>query len=463
MTQYTPLSQRAASMRPVPSHDDTSNTATAPNASSVPDSQATVRLFSPEWVAGTAKAKELVAFLREEILTYEELCKIRNRARRPRDQETFDFMVERLVCDLCRIHFAVPKGSLRISRSNAMIKPRSKYSDPTHTRTRNSLLDMMASEALQLVKLSVGGRYWSEDQGLISTVAPGDHLTKAINRFGVTIEDLRYAPVGQTIWLKRRKDEEDFWDKPGFIEYEDTEEVVAYRDEVERINTHLARANLTLVGPAGDGLGVDLSNRFLRRGFTCGSFSSGGRLHGGFWQSMPKADRFSWLRIDGERLAEVDFRQILPRILYAKCGITPLMDDLYSIPCFSNHRDGVKALFCAMLFGSKPLRRFPRGVKELFPEGTKVNDVISIILKVHGPIRHMFFCGAGHRGQFTESQILVSVLLELNRQGVTALPIHDAVLIPASCTEIAKKVMLDQFWRKTGAEAKVKVEAEATV
>ena len=69
----------------------------------------------------------------------------------------------------------------------------------------------------------------------------------------------------------------------------------------------------------------------------------------------------------------------------------------------------------------------------------------------------MLYCGLGHRCQFLESEILVSVLLRLGEAGITALRIHDAVLVPQSAVEIARATMLDVFKQKTGAEGQVDV------
>ena len=41
--------------------------------------------------------------------------------------------------------------------------------------------------------------------------------------------------------------------------------------------------------------------------------------------------------------------------------------------------------------------------------------------------------------------------------GITALPIHDAIIVPASAVATAKKVMLYTFKKKTGLEGVVDV------
>jgi hypothetical protein len=111
----------------------------------------------------------------------------------------------------------------------------------------------------------------------------------------------------------------------------------------------------------------------------------------------------------------------------------------------------------AMLFVDAPLARFPKGTRRLFPIGTKVQDVTAAIMKKHPAIAGAFFTGVGHRCQFLESQILVEVLRVLMSMDVTALPIHDAILVPASKVALAKDVMLHTFKRKTDQDGVVDV------
>lgn len=55
-----------------------------------------------------------------------------------------------------------------------------------------------------------------------------------------------------------------------------------------------------------------------------------------------------------------------------------------------------------------------------------------------------------------------SVLLRLNHRGITALPIHDAVLVPASAADVAQQVMLQAFHDVAGAEGVVEVVGKET-
>ena len=87
----------------------------------------------------------------------------------------------------------------------------------------------------------------------------------------------------------------------------------------------------------------------------------------------------------------------------------------------------------------------------------RVENVTEAIMAAHPEIAGEFFTGIGHRCQFRESQILVEVLRILNAYGITALPIHDAILVPASASTLAKRVMLHTFKRKTGIDGEVTI------
>ena len=52
---------------------------------------------------------------------------------------------------------------------------------------------------------------------------------------------------------------------------------------------------------------------------------------------------------------------------------------------------------------------------------------------------------------------VLTLILGKKSIGGVALPIHDAILVPASAQRIATNVMTHTFWRKTGLEAVVDV------
>ena len=89
---------------------------------------------------------------------------------------------------------------------------------------------------------------------------------------------------------------------------------------------------------------------------------------------------------------------------------------------------------------------------------TRFKDVSDAIENEHSGIAHMFYTDIGHYLQFIESQILVEVLLKLIENGITALPIHDAVLVSEIHVYKSKQVMEQVFLDMTNVPSVVKVE-----
>ena len=168
-------------------------------------------------------------------------------------------------------------------------------------------------------------------------------------------------------------------------------------------------------------------------------------MFGGFWQQLRKHERRQGLRIEGEKAVELDYGQVGPRILYGMAGHQPGSDDLYSMPRYQQQRDGIKRVMSAMIFAEERLERFPKDTKKLFRPGDRISEVVEAIEAKHPLIKDHFHQGLGHDAQFIESNILVDVLLALRGTGIVALPIHDAVMVPASKVSITKEIMLDVF------------------
>ncbi len=168
-------------------------------------------------------------------------------------------------------------------------------------------------------------------------------------------------------------------------------------------------------------------------------------MFGGFWQQMGREDRLRRLRIDGERVADVDYGQLYPRLCYALEALPQPLGDLYAIPGFEKHRAGIKKLFNAMLFAETPLKRWPSDTLDLFPEGSKLADIIDAVGELHPAIAHRFGTGFGFTLMAVESAMLLSVLRSLFAQKITALPIHDAVMVATPRAETAKNAMLKAF------------------
>ena len=183
-------------------------------------------------------------------------------------------------------------------------------------------------------------------------------------------------------------------------------------------------------------------------------FDLGGRLFGGWWERFPK-DRRAAIRIEGEPIADLDFKAMFVRLAYLEAGLAPPLDatvDLYALPGFSGEqqREGVKKVALALMFRSSPLVRLPKDCKGLLPPSIAATQVRKAILAAYPALAPVFEKGIGLRLMFVESQILVAALLRLADQGIAALPMHDGIMCAKSKADQVKLAMEDAADQITG-------------
>ena len=154
----------------------------------------------------------------------------------------------------------------------------------------------------------------------------------------------------------------------------------------------------------------------------------------------------------------LDYSQMASRILYGICGTRPTTEDCYKTPGYERYRSGIKKVFNAMTFAENPRSRYPKGVKQMFKEVIRFQEVSDAIRRYHSGIAHKFYVGIGHYLQYLESQILIKVLLGLRELGIHALPIHDAVVVGRAWGDMSKELMEQVFQDMTNVESWVQVE-----
>lgn len=233
-------------------------------------------------------------------------------------------------------------------------------------------------------------------------------VLKSAKTAGGANKPLAFKETGRTLQLRREVQSLNEW-------LEAADAVVSIED-IRAINRRAEKF-------------VDPSRRSVRRIFNNGKWTHGGRLYDAFWETMPRAYRFACLRIDGEAPANVDYSQLFPRLAYMRAGFPAPDGDLYAVLPGGGSRQGIKRLVNAMLFTEGGLKNWPEGSLGLFPKGTRLADVVATIEEFHGPIAKLFRSGIGHELAFVESNLLLMVLRELWAQGITALPLHDSVLV----------------------------------
>jgi hypothetical protein len=200
----------------------------------------------------------------------------------------------------------------------------------------------------------------------------------------------------------------------------------------------------------------------VSRVFLDGSFERGGRLGGAaFWLSLRKPIRRRSLRIDGEPIAEVDLQAAMPSIAYALEGQSALHDPYTLEAAPDIPRAAVKLVLMQMLWTPITVHsRLPQAARELVPSKYRASDVFAAIRRHNAPIGVRLGaaqpCGA--ELMWHESEIIIGATLSCFEEGFSALPLHDALLVPASRAELAKGVLMSAFRSRLGVAPIVKVQ-----
>lgn len=406
--------------------------------------------FDPQYRAKDEELKKAVkAFTL--LLEREEMNQgIRQRKRNETSQRNFRLAVEAMVCNLVLLDKVAGDAALSIPKASSSMWGQGRYANPIYGQHFLDLIKMMAR--LRLIEQRKGFRI-SATFKAPTLIRPTTILRDKLPLKEFTWQSILRTDDPEVIILKSGKDEDN---KSVPIPYRDTGKVKQWRRQVQRLNAHLAKADIEVndsstqlhIGENGGPI-VPL-RRSLYRGFNNGKWDHGGRLWGGFWMSMKREERFRLIRIDGEPIADVDYRQLFINLAYVVAQQEPPLGDLYTISGDASQREGWKILLNALLFSNSSLRQFPDDTREQFPKGAKLKDLVAQIRAAHTPIAHLFGTQLGFRLLKIESEMLIAVVSSLNSLGTTALPLHDAVLVPRSKADTAKAVMEDAFEARSG-------------
>lgn len=361
-------------------------------------------------------------------------------------------------------------GWITIPLSNRAFETPARYRPAALARTLPKIVGQLAEVGLIELRKSRP----SASNHTPSTMRAAPALVWLIQQYPPTFDDFTRSPNEELIILKGVKPLGGF---PGRgstaprIDYADTHETNRMRAQMRRLNAWLAAADIAIIERNDDGPHFDACDRMLRRLFNNTSFEYGGRLGGGFWSTStmrPKPGRL-WrgdIRIEEEAVVVVDFSSMFVRLLYAAAGEQAPEGDLYTgITGLDDprYRDGIKLVISALMFRNGPLGKKPQGSSNLLPKRLKASAIDVAIRANHPKIAHLFGsvdCNGvpiGHRLFRRESDILIAVLEECQRQGIVALPLHDAIIVKASRIAEAKRIMLEMFEVMTGSAGVVGV------
>lgn len=395
-------------------------------------------MFDPQLRAKGAELQAAVRGLADTLLAHEAASGTRKRARKDADAAKFFVAVEALACNLILLKATGSSSKLAVPRSHAVIW-RGNAVLGQHFLTAIDLLSDM-----HLISEGRRGYRISDRSKMPSLIEPRERLADHLPLSPPEWRAIHQIDDPVLIILKEGKDEDG---NAAALVYRETAQSKKFANQVRRINGFLREADIEVSGQDDFGLSLGRNGqiiapyrRSLRRIFNNGTWQHGGRLAGGFWMSMERAQR-QRIRIDGQRVAEVDYGQLFPRLAYVRAGAPQPDDDLYDLFGDRTGRDGRKKLMNALLFAKGPLKNWPEDTRRHFPDGVNLRTAVEMLAAKHAPIAHLFGKGLGFQLMRIESDMLIEVLTELASAGVTALPLHDAVLVAKSHADVAQKTM----------------------
>lgn len=407
------------------------------------------RFFNPLRQAKSASARAVVADVIHQLQSYESHDQLRKRSRKKRDLEIFKRQIEAIICEAAHRHLTGSDKRIAISLSNRHLSRKDSESKILNN-TLSQNIKNLASPEMAFLELQTGNQMTGE----VTTFWAGKRLKTRLNELKLTYADLALEKSKNIIELRAEKAHGQA--KGKLIKYPETALTAQYRDEMEQINAFLRDADICYQGNKD----IDDSRVELKRIFNNSSFEQSGRLYGGFWISM-KSEDLKEVTIDDEWVIALDYGQMAVRLAYSVAKAPIHFDDGYLIPDWEKAREATKKLINVMLNSTVSHDwTVPKKVKKLYPYRENIErHLIEDIHSFHQPIAHLFGGQHGMKFMFMESEILIDVLLELNSQGIVALPIHDGLLVKPSQQEIAKKVMLKVFKQHTNVNTTVAIEA----
>ena len=313
-------------------------------------------------------------------------------------------------------------------------------------------------------------------------VEPTARLVELMASHNATAASIARLPGEEVILLRQRKarkasDNDDGEDGAGepftatnnqvgsFIDYpDDCPEANALRSELRRYNEFLLKSDVRILGMDNPPPPKPFKRIFATSGPV--RWDRHGRVYAGqagFWhQGLPKAERHR-VRINSEKIVEIDWQSLHLRLAYVEAQCSPPAGDLYALnPELEAYRPAVKIVCSAMLSITGELSKLPPSVREASPDLPKqwtAKRIAQAVKEHHAPIAHLFGKDRGIAYMNKDSTLLMMVLTRLMDRGLPALGLHDAILVQQSAKDIAIAIMQEASMELLGVELPVSVKS----
>ena len=415
--------------------------------------------------------------------TREKYTKPRTRNRKSADQERFLFAVSHILTDLFMANHSVPKRYCKIHLGRDHYNNTSKYSNPK--LGYEAICDAYEGlRQLEMVHQVKGGHYdkgTGERTKYTSTKKFDAVLIEIGSYFEVApVPDLSLETIilNERVYVDAKTKPSDSKPKKKVMrrqrkEYQHDDTTQQYKDNLLVINKCLCRhwADLKIkddmipkleerlaTNKEEERRSLDYNKRTLRRVFSRGKFTLGGRYYGHWVHTLPSKSKKEgdikyrkYITIDGKPTRERDFSAMHPTMAYIEANVEMKLDDPYSdiFPTKNDpsYRQIAKRAFNAMLNADWKLERSPKELStDLKQHGVIWKELVNKILKVHSPIEHLFFKGVGTGYQFKDSVIAEQVMLQFAKMDVPIIPMHDSFIFDYQYDSEVNEAML-KAWK----------------
>ena len=411
--------------------------------------------------------------------------KPRTRHRKAADEERFLYAIRYILTDLINAHNSLPKRYCKISLDKDYYRNTSKYSNPK--LGYEAVSDVYEGlQQLEMVQQIKGGHYDS-GTGERTKYTSGKRFDTVLEYVETIFEVLPVPDLSlETIILNDRVYVDDnkkpSADKPKKQvvrrqrqEYVHTDTTQKYKDNLLLINKCLCRHWVDLkitdsmipelerrlaTNKEEDRRSIDFTKRTLRRVFSRGEFTLGGRFYGHWVHTLPMREKDElkedikyrrYITIDSNPVRERDFSAMHPTMAYLEANVEMKLDDPYS-DIFPNktgddYRTIAKRAFNVMLNADWRVESSPKDLAPLLKKcGVKWKGLVDKILEVHSPIEHLFFKGKGTEYQFKDSVIAEQVMLQFAKIDVPIIPVHDSFVFDYQYDSEVDEAML-KAWK----------------
>lgn len=310
--------------------------------------------------------------------------------------------------------------------------------------------------------------------GRVSRMRATQDLLDMLNESDVAATSIRRDFELIVLRARDSKDNEGKKIKGKMKGYSDSSRTNQMRKEMECINDYLRQQRIGLdITPDEQeelrrklGHDIDLTCIELHRCFNDG-FSRGGRLYGGWWQNIPRKYRAT-IVINGNKTAELDYKELHPRLAYAKLNAILPPGDMYDMPrpqsfhCKSQWRWLAKKTLNTMLNAScsrdvvlAVQRTCNQSSPKIKTDHTTIKSIMDALERKHYQIKQLFYTGAGLDFQYTDSEMAVEIMQALQAKGIPALPVHDSFVVEARHIGELHKAMENAFYKRCGYKPKI--------